>query len=88
MAAAYETEQTEPLCIAFVRIVAYWKKAHKMDPDNLIATMKSAIDGITDAGIWIDDRELSFLPCVQDKDADNPRIEIHVFRSLTESEGE
>lgn len=63
------------------RVTAYWRTTRKMDGDNLLATMKAAFDGLTDAGIWTDDREVTHLPCVQCKDAANPRIEIEVFES-------
>lgn len=62
------------------RVTAYWRTTRKMDPDNLLATMKAAFDGFTDAGVWRDDREVTHLPCVQAKDAANPRIEIEVWR--------
>ena len=32
------------------------------DPDNLIAWAKTTIDGLTDAGVFKDDRELIYLP--------------------------
>lgn len=32
------------------------------DPDNLIATMKAAFDGLVDAGVLADDNELLHLP--------------------------
>ncbi len=76
MAAAYDVDLMRQLPAASVRIMAYWPTVRTMDPDNLIATMKSAIDGITDAGIWLDDRDLTYLPPRQAKDADNPRIVI------------
>lgn len=34
------------------------------DPDNCIAALKSTFDGLTDAGIWCDDRHLTILPPV------------------------
>ena len=79
MAAAYDCQQIECFAAATVRIRAYWPTTRKMDPDNLIASMKAAFDGLTDAGIWLDDRELTLLPCLQDKDAADPRIEIEVW---------
>ena len=79
MAAAYDCQQAEALSAATVRVRAFWPTVRKMDPDNLLATMKAAFDGFTDAGIWLDDREITFLPSLQDKDAANPRIEIDVW---------
>lgn len=34
----------------------------KRDPDNCVAALKSVLDGITDAGVWTDDRDLTILP--------------------------
>lgn len=79
MAAAYSHDIREPYKDAVVQVRAYWKTVVMMDPDNLLATMKSALDGLTDAGIWRDDRDVMYLPCVQEKDAENPRIEIVVL---------
>ena len=76
---AHRCGHIECLAAATVRIKAYWPTARKMDPDNLIATMKAAFDGMTDALIWLDDRELTLLPVLQDKDSDDPRIEIEVW---------
>ena len=78
MESAYHYGVMEPIQAPTVRITAYWPTTRRMDPDNLIATMKAAFDGITDAGVWRDDRDVTYLPCVQGKDKENPRIEIEV----------
>lgn len=78
MIAAYDYDLREPIEKPIVTVAAYWPTARRMDADNLLATMKAAFDGLTDAGIWTDDRECTFLPCHQCKDAANPRIEIQV----------
>lgn len=82
LAAKSEIARQRPF-VAFykptARVTAYWRTARTMDPDNLVATMKAAFDGLTDAGVWSDDREVTHLPCVQEKDAENPRIEIEVW---------
>lgn len=62
-----------------VRITMLNKTARKLDPDNLIASMKSAIDGITDSGVWTDDREVTILSPIRGKDATNPRIIIEIW---------
>ena len=62
-----------------VRVTMLNKTARKMDPDNLIASMKSAMDGLTDAGVWADDRELTILSPIRGKDATNPRIIIEIW---------
>ena len=75
-AAAYDHDQRAPIESPSVQVRAYWRTVRVMDPDNLLATMKAAFDGITDAGVWRNDRTLTHLPCIQAKDAANPRIEI------------
>ena len=78
MVAAYDYDLREPIEKPIVTVKAFWPTTRRMDADNLLATMKAAFDGLTDAGIWPDDRECTFLPCQQLKDAANPRIEIQV----------
>ena len=48
------------------------------DPDNCIATLKSAFDGLSDSGLLDDDRDVTYLPVKRAKDAQNPRVVIHV----------
>lgn len=62
-----------------VRVTMLNKTARKMDADNLIASMKAAMDGLTDAGVWDDDRELTILQPIRGKDATNPRIIIEIW---------
>ena len=39
-----------------------WAKGRKtVDPDNAVAMLKSAIDGLTDAGLWANDREVTVV---------------------------
>ena len=57
----------------------YHRTPHRIDPDNIIATMKSAIDGLNDAGVFDDDNKITYLPPEQFTDKDNPRIEIKVY---------
>ena len=62
-----------------VRVTMLNKTARKMDQDNLIASMKSAMDGLTDAGVWNDDREVTILSPIRGKDATNPRIILEIW---------
>ena len=68
-----------PSELSVVRLHAFWPTVRRMDADNLLATMKAAFDGFTDAGLWTDDRQVAFLPSQQSKDKDNPRIEVDVW---------
>ncbi len=57
----------------------FHKQNRKRDKDNLLASMKSAFDGIADAG-WVgDDSQLTYMPVQIDKDASNPRVEIDIY---------
>lgn len=41
------------------------KGSKRSDPDNCIAWIKAAIDGLTDANILADDRDVAYLPPIQ-----------------------
>ena len=56
----------------------YLPTRHRSDPDNLLASMKSAFDGFVDAGLLVDDKFLTHAPVDQGKSKANPRVEIHL----------
>lgn len=59
--------------------IRYFAKTRRWpDRDNIIATMKSAIDGLTDGGLLADDRDVQYLPVVRDVDRLRPRVELIV----------
>lgn len=68
-----------PLDSAQVRITMLNRTARKMDADNLIASLKPALDGLTDAGLWTDDRDVDILNPIRGKDPDNPRIILEIW---------
>ena len=49
------------------------------DPDNALARCKALFDGLTDAGVFADDRGLTHLPVLFAVDRNNPRIEVTIF---------
>lgn len=67
-----ETAQVQ--CVFFLK----GGRGRKPDPDNLLASMKSAIDGLVDAKVFLGDQKLKHLPVVISEDAKNPRVEIHI----------
>jgi Holliday junction resolvase RusA-like endonuclease len=67
-----ETAQVQ--CVFFLK----GGRGRKPDPDNLLASMKSAIDGLVDAKVFLGDQKLKHLPVVIDEDAKDPRVEIHI----------
>lgn len=70
-----------PWHAAEIEIAWFAKTARKVDQDNVIASMKSAIDGLVDGGILSDDRDVTYRPVRREKDASNPRVEITVWRA-------
>ena len=48
------------------------------DGDNLLASLKPAFDGVADAGVVRNDRDLKHEPVDQEVDLWNPRVEIEV----------
>lgn len=65
---------------ADVRITARFRDARPRDRDNLLAAMKSAIDGLADAGIVSNDRYFSYSSIDILKDASRVGVTITVTR--------
>jgi crossover junction endodeoxyribonuclease RusA len=63
---------------ASVAIVAYYPTRRHPDPDNLIASLKAAFDGIADAGIVANDRGLWPERPAIFTDRTRPRIELTI----------
>ena len=63
---------------ATVEIRWFHKTMRFPDRDNSLASLKSAFDGLTDAGVWVDDSGVVFQPIVFEKDATNPRVELTI----------
>ena len=63
---------------ASVAIAAYYPTRRHPDPDNLIASLKAAFDGLADAGIVSNDRGLWPLRPEIFTDRANPRIELTI----------
>lgn len=59
-----------------VQIIYYNKTRHEPDRDNIISSLKSAMDGIGDGGLLIDDKDIYQLPVIRRYDKKNPRVEI------------
>ena len=63
---------------AQVQVTWFSKTARLIDRDNILGYLKSAFDGLTDAGLLADDRDITHLPPVREKDAALPRVEITI----------
>lgn len=67
----------KPLWVkASYKVSFYFKDARRRDADNAIASLKSALDGVADAGLIINDSGLWPERPEFHTDKDNPRIEI------------
>ena len=66
---------------ATVRCLFYFRQNRRRDADNLLASMKTYFDGLTDSGLIDDDHGLTHLPVFVAKDGKNPRVEIQVMRN-------
>ena len=63
---------------ASAKVVAYFPTVQHMDPTNLLDALKGPFDGLEDAGIIVNDRELwPERPVIHTKQT-NPRIEITI----------
>jgi Holliday junction resolvase RusA-like endonuclease len=68
---------------ATVQVTAYFPTARHLDPTNLIDALKSAFDGLQDAGVIENDKDLWPLrPVIVTKDK-NPRVELVITEELT-----
>jgi len=65
---------------ASIRIDWYHPTARFLDRDNIIASCKAYIDGIVDAGVLADDRDVTYEPVGRFKatKGTEPRVEITV----------
>lgn len=61
---------------AIVTLRWFAKTATHPDGDNAVAMMKAALDGLTDAGVFADDRAVAVLSPTFAVDRDNPRVEV------------
>lgn len=69
-----------PWQAATIEAVFYFGKKRQRDRDNLLASMKSAIDGLADGGVVSNDSAFTFLPVVLLIDKSSPRAELIIRR--------
>ena len=65
---------------ATVQVTFRFRTRHRRDPDNLLASLKPAFDGLVDAGLLLDDAGLTHLPVVLTYDKNRPGVEMAVER--------
>tara|TARA_B110000444_G_C18724334_1_gene540068 strand:+ start:102 stop:485 length:384 start_codon:yes stop_codon:yes gene_type:complete len=68
----------EPLGSLLVQATFYHASKRRRDRDNLLASLKAAFDGMTDAGLVADDSLMVHLPVKTEIDRDNPRVVIRI----------
>ena len=81
-----ELEDFTPFEKPLVIATFYRQSTRRADADNSLASLKSVLDGFTDAGLWSDDSVCTFGPVRQTK-ADNKkhtRVEITVVETPAE----
>lgn len=63
----------------------FFKDKRRRDPDNALASLKAAFDGITDSGLVEDDdwQHMKRMPPEQNIDRENPRVEITITDKAT-----
>lgn len=88
MASAFDTDMKEPFVTPVVQISYFNARNVKPDADNILAAMKSAFDGFTDAGIWKDDRFCFYFPVRRECDRTAPRVEITITEKLPKNYNE
>jgi Holliday junction resolvase RusA-like endonuclease len=59
----------------------YFRVNRRRDPDNLAACLKSARDGLADAGLVKNDTNIRNAEPVVDIDPDHPRVELWITRA-------
>lgn len=69
-----------PWRLATVSVTWFHPTKNHRDRDNIIASMKSTIDGIRASGMLIDDDELVWESPNRETDAGNPRVEITITK--------
>ena len=83
MVAAYEQREvskTMPWRRAKTQVTFYHRAPARRDSDNLGASLKACWDGLRDAGLLVDDDQLTHLPIVKAIDPTDPRVEIELIR--------
>jgi len=57
----------------------YFRTKRMRDPDNCLAALKPVWDGLQEAGLLVNDKDMTHLPVIRRVDRDNPRVEIRVW---------
>ena len=66
---------------ATLQATFYHAQKRRRDPDNLNASLKSAQDGLVDAGLLVDDEHVTHLPTKKLIDRDCPRVVLTITKA-------
>lgn len=67
-----------PWTLATAELRFHFRTAARRDRDNLLASMKAAFDGLTDAGVVADDSGITHLPVQVVTGSPAPRVEVRI----------
>jgi Holliday junction resolvase RusA-like endonuclease len=76
-----QSNHTFPWHESILQPIWFNRTNNQLDRDNILTSLKSSIDGIAEAGLIKNDRDLFPLPAVRKIDPDNPRVELIFFNS-------
>lgn len=86
--ASGNTRPMWPAAVCHIRWFARDKRGLRLDDDNVISATKPARDGLTDAGIWVDDNKVRIGKVEIGVDRERPRVELVVERENGGSDAE
>lgn len=80
---AAEAEGAGPWERATISAAFFHRQKRRRDDVNALASLKSAYDGLVDAGLLVDDdaEHLTTLPATFAIDRDHPRVELRIERA-------
>jgi Holliday junction resolvase RusA-like endonuclease len=71
---------------AISTVVWYTKTKRRPDADNALAMLKPTFDGLADAGVLANDRNLAHNPIRFEVDRSNPRVEVTISEVVENKE--
>jgi len=82
LALPHRPKSRDPIASGVIEFRFYWPDARRRDMDNALAAMKSAIDGIKDAGVIADDSGFGFFVSREPKGAGTePSVSVTIKES-------
>lgn len=79
MVAARDARMEAPFSWVRIKATFFHTQNRGRDADNALASLKSAFDGLADAGIVTNDRKITHEPVEFMVDRERPRVELEIF---------